>query len=207
MISDEYIMGFVEGEGCFSITLQRYFDRKPRATGRRNNRKHKAFPIRLAPSFRITIREKDRRVLDEIKEKFGFGSIYLQRRQGENCQDTCQYVVETFGDLFVLVDFFSMQTFYTQKGEDFRKWAQALEIFKSGGHLTKEGALEICRLRDCMNLRMNKGNRVSEEVKALLEEKREHILAHADKNQSKLLHNCDGALPKSPFPLTQQPTP
>ncbi|MBU0662888.1 MAG: LAGLIDADG family homing endonuclease [Candidatus Diapherotrites archaeon] len=205
MISDDYIMGFVEGEGCFSIGIQRYIDRKPRKTSRKNKRKHKAFPIRIMPSFRIVIREKDRRVLEEIKEKFGFGFIQWQKKTG-NHQNVCHYVVENFADVFALADFFSRQTFYTQKGEDFRKWTQALEIIKSGGHLTKEGALEICKLRDGMNStgrsKKTRNPRLFDEVKALLEEKREHILAHTDENQTQLLHNTEGVLPKWLLPTT-----
>jgi hypothetical protein len=32
MLNKDYILGFVEGEGCFSITISRYVDRKSRKT-------------------------------------------------------------------------------------------------------------------------------------------------------------------------------
>lgn len=30
MLSKDYILGFVEGEGCFNIAINIYIDRKPR---------------------------------------------------------------------------------------------------------------------------------------------------------------------------------
>lgn len=39
MISDDYILGFVEGEGCFNVTVAKYWDDKPRRGIRRRKNK------------------------------------------------------------------------------------------------------------------------------------------------------------------------
>ena len=58
MPSDDYIMGFIEGEGCFSCAIEKYTDYVPRETSVRR-KIHKAFPFRVMPSFRIGISKKD----------------------------------------------------------------------------------------------------------------------------------------------------
>lgn len=67
-------MGFVEGEGCFSIGIQKVVDKKPRKTGRKLKIKN-PYILKIIPSFRIVIVEKDRKVLDMIKEKLNTGQI------------------------------------------------------------------------------------------------------------------------------------
>ncbi len=190
MISDERIMGFVEGEGCFSIMIQRYIDRKPRKTRKKNKIKNPSI-FRVMPTFRITIAEKDRKILDAIKERLGIGGVYVQKREiaNPNMKNICHYHADSFKDLRKIKEFFGGMEFYTSKENDFLLWCKCLEIVENKQHLTREGLLEICRLRDQMNSRKNKTKRTSEIIQRILEQNPEHIAAHVDKNQSKLLHN------------------
>lgn len=55
---------------------------------------------------------------------------------------------------------------------------------KVKGHLTKEGLLEICELRDQMNGNRNVRKRDIGEIRAILNQPDEHILAH--QNQTHL---------------------
>ena len=73
-------MGFVEGEGCFNIAIQRELG-KNRKTGRTNKMKKPGFPFRVRASFRVVCVEADRHILDEIKGQFGVGQIYVQKRE------------------------------------------------------------------------------------------------------------------------------
>lgn len=58
-ITGEYIAGFVDGEGCFSLTL----------------RKDKNKYFYWKTQFAITLRNDDRGVLDQIKNFFVCGAI------------------------------------------------------------------------------------------------------------------------------------
>jgi hypothetical protein len=188
--SDDYIMGLVEGEGCFSCGIGKYIDHKPRASGRKNKRKHQAFPFHLVPSFRIGLVKKDARVLKLIKRVLGCGEIYSVERskQHKNHQDICQYYVQTRSDLYKLVEYFKKQRFYTTKGSDFQLWAQILQMIQENKHTTKEGFLEICRLRDKMNQMKGKTRkRSTRKIKSILENPPEHIVANIKPDKS--IHN------------------
>ena len=183
-------MGFLEGEGCFNIGLQRYIDRKPRKTGRKNRIKRPHL-FQLIPNFRLAISEGDNEILKEIKERFGFGGIYTQNRSAKNFlkQNVSYYYVQGQRDTKKIRGFFSKQRFYTRKKRDFELWCKCLDIIESRGHLTDEGLLKICGIRDNMNSRKNKSKWSRGEVKRILQAKPEHIAGHVDPKQQKLIHN------------------
>lgn len=187
MVSDEWVLGLVEGEGCFSVSIQRIVDRKPRKTKTKANWKNPSIGFRVHSSFRVTLVEEDKAGLLAIKEHLGVGEIYKRKIESVNCRQTLQYYVQSMVDLEKVAEFFKKLNFCTTKGESFRLWLNCLEIIKSGRHNTKDGLLEICYLRDKMNHRLSKNSRKTDDIKKLLEIKPEHIEFHA--KQSKLLHN------------------
>jgi hypothetical protein len=190
MISEERIMGFVEGEGCFSITIQRVIDRRPRKRDKPSNIK-RPYLFTIKPTFRMTISARDRQILEEARETLGFGQIYVQERSQKDpkCKDVAHYYAQGLKECLAAKDFFQRQTFYTKKGKDFELWCKALEIIKSGSHLEKAGILEICGIRDKMNKRASKGKWSAEAVEKILDAKPIHQTAHFDEKQEKLLHN------------------
>jgi len=190
LISDERIMGFVEGEGCFSIGIQKYIDRKPRK-GRGRSKIKRPFLFRVLPTFRLTICDKDRQILEEIKETFGFGKIYVQKRElkSKRQQDIAIYYAESLKDCQEIRKFFQRQRFYTRKAKDFELWCQCLEIVEKKRHLTKKGLLELCRLRDQMNFRRTKSKWTVEEIERIIDAKPIHQTAHFDEKQAQLIHN------------------
>jgi hypothetical protein len=194
MLSKDYILGFVEGEGCFSITIQKNIDRKPRL-GKWVVKKKNPFLLRVSPTFRITNVEANLPLLEEIKSILGVGSIYLQKRGNENSRisNVAYYYTKSLAEALKIKEFFGTLTFNTTKGKDFVLWSKCLEIIAQKRHLTKEGLLEICQLRDQMNFRPTKNKWSTEEVRKILGEKPVHILAHVDPNQQQLIHNSNSA--------------
>lgn len=190
MISDERIMGFVEGEGCFSIGIGKNIQRRP-TKGKWIANKKRPFLFQVHPSFRITLCEKDRKILEEIRETLGVGQIYVQKRSliHPEKQDIAQYYTNSLKECFQIKEFFQRQKFYTRKGADFQIWCKALGLIQSGRHLEKEGLLELCRLRDQMNYRKTKNKRSTEEIETILRIKPIHNPAHFDAKQAKIIHN------------------
>lgn len=186
MIPDSHITGFVEGEGCFSIAIELYTDRKPRKTHERRRQKKPALGFRVYPSFHINIREDDRPILEEIRQRLGVGEIYIEKKtqHNSNWHNTAHYYVQNIADLVKIRDFFNQQTFYSKKGKDFELWCKCLEIMEKKQHLTSEGFMAICEIRGQMNSRANKRNRKLEEIRQILQSGREHILAHAENTTS-----------------------
>ncbi|MFH1545691.1 MAG: LAGLIDADG family homing endonuclease [archaeon] len=192
MISDERIMGFVEGEGCFSVAIQRPIDYRPRKTERKNNRVVKAsLGILVKPSFRVAVVEKDNYILYAIRKKLGVGEVYTAKRSKKvpDHQDHSQYYVQTFKDCLKARDFFKHRRFYTRKGEDFAKWSECLDLMEQNEHLTKDGLIKILKIKEKMNPRKNKGNRSFEELVKLIEEKPEYVVARMKKKEQILIHN------------------
>jgi len=188
MISADRILGFVEGEGCFSIMIQKHIDRKPRTTNHaRFKLKKHSLPFHVVPNFRIVVCSKDQQILEEIKDTFGFGAIYTQERTqyNPNHNSVSQYYTKNFAEAFKIRAFFKDLQFLTTKGQDFQLWSKCLEIIEKKQHLTKEGLLKICQIRDQMNTRKNKNTRTFEMVKEILEKNPEHIELYKEN----LVHN------------------
>ena len=125
MISDERIMGFVEGDGCFSIAIAKYIDRKPRKGKWKSHMKNPAIGFKVKPSFNVTSVAEENAILFAIKERFGFGHVYTVARKGNN-KDCSNYLVEKTEDLLKLIEFFKKQQFYTSKGKSFELWVQCM---------------------------------------------------------------------------------
>ena len=195
MISEERIMGFVEGEGCFSIAIQRHIDRTPRKCGWKYNIK-RPFLFEVMPSFRLTICEADRQILEEVRETLGIGQIYVQKRslEGKGEQNIAHYYAEGLKQCLLVREFFQKQKFYTRKGKNFQLWCKCLEIVESGRHLEKEGLLEICGIRDQMNYRSTKRKWGAEEIEKILDAKPIHQTAHFNEKQENSIHNENMAL-------------
>ena len=190
MISKDYILGLVEGEGCFSILFQKYIDRKPRKLNRRSKIKN-PYLIRVSPTFRITLNTDDSAVFDEIKQTLGVGAINIQRRSqtNDNERDVAYFYVDGVDGCSKVENFFKDLNFRTTKGESFKKWGECLELMRQKKHLTKEGILEICDLRDGMNFRKVKCKWTREEIEKVFEANPIHQTAHFHPEQQNLIHN------------------
>ena len=190
MLSKDYILGFVEGGGCFSIAIGKNIDRRERKVGRKNNIKN-PYLFTVRPSFRITNSASNRKVLEEIKETLGFGQIYTQERNNNRSQTVAYFYTKSVAECQKAKEFFSGLEFRTTKGKDFALWCQGLELIQQGKHLKKEGLLEVCRLRDQMNFRPTKNKWSTEEIKRILDEKPNHFVAHEAPEQAPLIHNSE----------------
>jgi len=189
MLSNDYILGFVEGEGCFSITIGKNICRAPRMNpGKRLNIKN-PYLFTVKPSFRITNCEANRAVLDEIKETLGVGNVYVQKNADSRKQNAAHFYTKSFAECLKVRDIFKELSFRTKKGEDFAIWCKCLEIMEKKEHLSKEGLLRICELRDQMNFRKTKNKWNKEEIEKILEEKPIHHTAHFDPDKQELIHN------------------
>ncbi|PIN90984.1 hypothetical protein COU61_02465 [Candidatus Pacearchaeota archaeon CG10_big_fil_rev_8_21_14_0_10_35_13] len=151
VISNDWLAGFIEGEGNFHISL---------------SSKHKspswAYPFEFYPilQFRIFLREDDHDVLKKIHEKLGFGRIYHKnydytRKMGFNSKDQFAFYVTSSKDLLKLKEILLSTEFYSKKCRDRDLFFKILDMKLKGKHMTQEGHDEIVNL--CKTL--NSGNR------------------------------------------------
>jgi hypothetical protein len=141
-----WVIGFVDGEGCFSVSFVRQNDR----TDRRGYR----LGYQVAPRFVVSQGVSSVACLEELKEFFGVGRVYGNRRQDNHREDMRQYVVsERWALLETIVPFFEEHPLRAAKHADFEKFVRVLEMMEDELHLTAEGLVEIAEITQTMNRR------------------------------------------------------
>lgn len=133
MLNPHYIGGFVDGEGCFCISINRKNQRVPE--------------VRLI--FEIELREDDEPILRKIQEILGCGSIYyLPYARYEKWRPHVKYKVSNFKDISEkIIPFFKKYPLQAKKRESFDTFCQAAEIIRNKRHLTEEGIVAIQALK------------------------------------------------------------
>lgn len=135
-----WVVGFVDGEGCFSCPLFR----SPKM----------ALGWQVRPEFAVVQGASSRHVLDEFVEFFGCGKVYLNRRKDNHREDLLRYCVQRHDDLrSIIVPFFRDNPLRTMKHENFVKFATVVEMMTEGVHLTSEGLKSIAEIVETMNHR------------------------------------------------------
>ena len=132
-----WIVGFVDGEGCFSITVQKAST---------------AIGWQVFPEFVVTQGEKSLSVLQELQQFFDCGKIFVNHRYDNHKEDVYRFCVRSAADLrSKIIPFFKEHQLKTAKREDFEKFACALELMNKGKHLNREGLAEIAGIAQTMN--------------------------------------------------------
>jgi hypothetical protein len=134
----EYITGYIDGEGCFTVTF---------------NIKEKAkLGWELRPSFSVSQNEDKRQVLDLIREYFGCG--YIRRDYSDR---TVKFEIRDHNDLMErVIPHFDRFPFLSAKRNDFELFRKICERINRKKHLRREGFIEILNLAYLMN---NSGKR------------------------------------------------
>jgi hypothetical protein len=139
-----WVIGFVDGEGCFSIG----FVRQPS----RGSRVGYKTGIQVTPRFVVTQAASSAHVLEELQRFFGCGRLFVNRRHDNHKEHLSQYIVAGRRDLVErIIPFFHRYPLKTAKREDFEKFATCVELMEQGRHVTHDGLLEIVRIAETMN--------------------------------------------------------
>jgi len=151
LVKSGWIVGFVEGEGCFSIG----FIKQPN----RINRKGYKLVFQVWHEFAVTQGESSLKALKEIRDFFNVGKIYINNRYDNHKENLYRYVVRRRKDLLeVIIPFFSKQTMRTIKKKQFDRFVFILKMVEKKKHLSKDGLEEILRVAEKMNVRKDRGN-------------------------------------------------
>ena len=139
-----WVIGFVDGEGCFSIG----FIRQPGGPGRSGYKTG----YQVAHEFAVTQGERSIDVLHRLREYFGVGQILANKRYDNHREHLHRYVVRRRDDLVnVIIPFFRRHPLVTAKRRDFEKFAMVVELVSIGWHLTYEGLADIAEVTQTMN--------------------------------------------------------
>jgi hypothetical protein len=144
-----WIIGFVDGEGCFSIA----FVKQPQ----RQNRKGYKIGYQVTHEFVVTQSAKSVQCLHEICEFFGVGQVIINRRNDNHKENLYRYVVRKREDLLnIIIPFFKKYPLKTSKLQDFEKFARCVEQIQNNSHLSPQGLIDIAETVQTMNRQKSK---------------------------------------------------
>jgi len=137
-----WIIGFVDGEGCFTVS----FFKHPKSRLR--------LKWQVFPEFVITQGMRSRAALEEVKDFFGCGEIYLNKRYDNHHEHLLKYVVRNREDLLErIIPFFEKNCLRSAKKEDFSNFAKIVRMMDKGKHLEEKGLEKIRIMVQKMNTR------------------------------------------------------
>lgn len=122
---NEYVAGFIDGEGCFSLSFRKDV---------RHERSGSPVYYSWKAMFAVMLRIDDEEVLHMVKDTLGCGSI-THAQAG-----AVRYQVANLDDLQAkLVPFFIRYPLIGKKGRDFELWKEAVQILYAKKHGMLEG--------------------------------------------------------------------
>lgn len=131
-LNDQWILGFVDGEGCFNVSIVRQSSMD--------------LGFQVLVEFSVVQHERDIQILHKFTDYFGVGTVsrnhdtrQMYRARGlRNLRNTIR-------------PFFERHKLKTRKRLDFIKWRRIILMIEDGHHLTPEGLLLIDKIRQTMN--------------------------------------------------------
>jgi hypothetical protein len=144
LISIGWMVGFVDGEGCFSIGFVHQGDRK--------DRKGYKIGYQVAHEFAVTQGESSLNCLHDLKVFFKVGMVVVNKRHDNHKEHLYRYVVRKREDLLnVIIPFFRKYPMRSKKQVDFEKFSKCVELVNEGEHFSCAGLTKIAKITQTMN--------------------------------------------------------
>ena len=135
-INPNWISGFVDAEGCFSVIIEIPNINK----------------WRVKTSFEINLHIKDVDILYQIQSFFGVGAVYLRVDR-----KICVYRVSNIKYIKdIIIPHFKKYPLITQKAIDFDLWSKVIQIILNKEHLNKSGFETILTYYASLNIGVSK---------------------------------------------------
>ena len=128
-----YLTGYVDGEGCFCISI--------------NKSSRHSFGWEIRPSFSVSQNSNRKEVLEIMKGYFNCGSIRPDRSD-----KTLKFEVRSINDLTEkIIPHFEKTPLLSGKQKDFEYFSTVCKLVQKKKHLTKEGLNQVLKLVFKMN--------------------------------------------------------
>jgi hypothetical protein len=135
---EAWILGFTDGEGCFSVS---FIKNKTTKTG-----------WQIFPEFVITQGAKSLPALEIIKDYFGCGRLFINKRYDNHREHLYRYCVRSIVELEkIIVPFFKKNELKTHKRNDFRIFSEIVLLMSKQVHFDEKGMKKIAKLVEQMN--------------------------------------------------------
>ena len=138
-VSNEYVVGLTDGEGCFYVNM--------------GVSSHYRAGQRVQLHFHLKMQERDKELLEKIRNTIGCGAVYFQKEQRVNHCQCYRYTVSSEKDIQeIVIPFFKKYPLQSaSKSTSFGIFCEIATLVKERKHLTQEGIEEIRALKARMN--------------------------------------------------------
>jgi hypothetical protein len=127
-----WIVGFVDGEGCFHVAVNRNADMKA--------------GYQVLPEFTVVQHRNDAQLLHALKAHFGCGVVRV------NHGDRLAYRVRGHEHLqSIIIPFFEKHSLKSRKRQEFESFRRVVLMMERGEHLTEDGLEKIRAIAEKMN--------------------------------------------------------
>ena len=131
-LNAQWVVGFVDGEGCFHIGI--------------NTNQEMKLGVQVLPEFTVVQHEIDEQVLHGLKAYFECGVVR------KNHGTRLSYRVRGQANLLQkILPFFEKHQLKTRKRVDFAKFRKVILMMEKGEHLSPEGLEKIRQIKATMN--------------------------------------------------------
>jgi hypothetical protein len=139
IVSKDYIAGLTDGEGCFYVNTWKSLSYKA------------GYGVQL--HFHIKMQEKDKPLLEKVKNTLGCGAVYFQKEVRLNRCQCYRYTVNSQKDILQnIIPFFLHYPLQSvSKRKSFKIFCQIAKLVETGEHLTSSGIKKIRALKLKMN--------------------------------------------------------
>jgi hypothetical protein len=133
-----WVVGFVDGEGCFSVSIQRCNVVK--------------LGWQVFPEFVVTQGARSVDVLHFLRDFFDCGRVYINNRTDNHKEPIYRFCVRALCDLREkVIPFFKENPLRTAKRQAFEVFAEVVRRMERSEHLTEQGLREIAILAGQIN--------------------------------------------------------
>ena len=126
-MNPDWLVGFVDGEGCFHVGVSRHPEMR--------------FGAQILPEFTVVQHMRDVSLLHRIRSAMGCGVV--RRNHGDRY---CWRVRDLRHLADIIVPFFERHPLRSRKQAAFSRWARIVRRMARGDHQTQEGFDELSRL-------------------------------------------------------------
>ncbi|MHB1316283.1 MAG: LAGLIDADG family homing endonuclease [Minisyncoccota bacterium] len=139
VVSKDYVVGLTDGEGCFFVNMWKSPSYRA------------GYGIQL--HFHIKMQEKDKPLLEKVKNTLQCGAVYVQKERRLNHCQCYRYTVNSHRDILeIVIPFFNKYPLQSvSKKRSFTFFCKIAHLVESGSHLKESGILKIRALKSKMN--------------------------------------------------------
>jgi hypothetical protein len=143
-----WIVGFTDGEGCFSVGFIKQQDRQEKTRIRRGYRNG----YQVFHEFAVTQGKSSLSALKEFGKFFRVGKIYINKRYDNHNEHLYRFVVRRRSELLsVIIPFFEKHKLRTAKKKDFEKFVRCIRLMSKNAHHKRDGLYKIAIIAKQMN--------------------------------------------------------